>query len=550
MKALCSLKRWQPMIVAAALVAGMWIGFIFAGGDEMTPSQQKLNRIFSIIDEQYVDEIEPDSLVELTIPFLIQSLDPHSQYIAAADIEKANQELQSSFSGIGVQFYIMSDTICVVEVISGGPSDKVGLEPGDRIIAVDGRKVAGVGFTNDDVLNTLRGPSGSRVQLTIKRPSVAKTIGYTITRSDIPSPSVNAHYLTENNMGYIKLSKFAEATYVEFLQSAMDLLHRGAQGLIIDLRGNGGGFMEPALMVANEFLSPGQPIIETRGRNVKDNENWLADGTGALHDVPVAVLIDELSASASEILSGALQDNDRGIIIGRRSFGKGLVQRIIQLPDSSELKLTVQRYYTPSGRCIQKNFKRGENVNYENEVIDRYYNGETFNADSVKFDESLLFHTAGGRTVYGGGGIMPDVFVPSDTMGVTSYYMNVVNADLLQNFAFEYADLNRADLTKAKTVGQLLRRLPSDGLLLSSFVYYASQKGVPARWYYINISRTLIVNQLKAIIVRNILGWDAFYEVLNSHDPVVLEAIKHLHAGTDPLTLDAMKDIKKAQSKK
>lgn len=545
MKNLSPLKRWQPLICAVTLVAGMWIGFLFAGGDHLTPAQQKLNRIFEIIQEQYVDEISQDSLVELTIPYLIQNLDPHSAYVPVDELESANRDLQSTFSGIGVQFYIMSDTICVVEVIAGGPAEKVGLEAGDRIVAVDGKNVAGVGITNDDVFTYLRGERGTKVRLTVKRAGEPKLMSFTITRSDIPSPSVDAAYLTDDNVGYIRVSKFAAATYPEFLQAASRLRYQGAESFIIDLRGNGGGFMEPAILMANEFLMPGQPIIETRGRVSENDETWLADGTGILGGQPLVVLIDELTASASEIFSGAMQDNDRGIIVGRRSFGKGLVQRIIELPDSSELKLTVQRYYTPSGRCIQKNYTPGENYTYENEVIDRYYSGESFSADSIKFDPDLLFHTAAGRTVYGGGGIMPDVFVPSDTIGITSYYVNVANAGHIQNFAYEYADLNRADLSKSKTVAELLRKLPSDNVLLGSFVYYATQAGTPARWYYINLSRNLIVNQLKALIARDILGWNAYYEVMNSHDPVVLEALKQLKAGTEPASLDAMKALKK-----
>ena len=395
--------------------------------------------------------------------------------------------------------------------------------------AVDGRKVAGVGFTNDDVLNTLRGPSGSRVQLTIKRPSVAKTIGYTITRSDIPSPSVNAHYLTENNMGYIKLSKFAEATYVEFLQSAMDLLHRGAQGLIIDLRGNGGGFMEPALMVANEFLSPGQPIIETRGRNVKDNENWLADGTGALHDVPVAVLIDELSASASEILSGALQDNDRGIIIGRRSFGKGLVQRIIQLPDSSELKLTVQRYYTPSGRCIQKPYEAGNKKSYDEDIYNRYKDGELAHADSIHFADSLRYTTLNThRTIYGGGGIMPDEFVPLDTVEYTKYYRDLMAKGIFNRYVISYVDSHRKDILKQwKKVADFDKSFTVTDEMLSDLCRLGVSDSVKINEEELAKSRELIRSVTKALLARDVYTDPAaYYMVINHRNPIFLRGLE------------------------
>lgn len=354
---------------------------------------------------------------------------------------------------------------------------------------------------------------------------------FEITRGDIPMTSVDASYMIDPKTGYVKVNRFSRTTFGEFLQAISQLRYLGAESLIIDLRGNGGGYMEPAILMANEFLPAYSKIVMTKGRDADDNSTILSDGTGAFTDMPLVVLVDEFTASSSEIFSGAIQDNDRGLIIGRRTFGKGLVQRPIMLPDSSEVRLTVQRYYTPSGRCIQKTFQRGKADEYDEEIIERYNRGEIFNADSIYLNTSEMFRTLNGRTVYGSGGIMPDVFVPSDTTGYSSYYVNVSNAGLLQKYAYELADLNRDEFAKAKTVSELLDMLPSDATLLQSFVSYAAQKGVPARWHYINISAELIVNYLKALIARDTLGFSASYEIYNSRDKAVKEALKLLSEG-------------------
>lgn len=537
------LKIWLPLLGALLAVGGMWIGYLLADGDRLSPAQEKLNTIFELIEDEYVDEVSPDSLIEMTIPELLKNLDPHSVYIPAKDFDRLGRELDGSFYGIGIQFQIMNDSICVVEVISGGPAERVGVMAGDRIIAVDG-KVIGKDVNNDDVMSMLRGDKDTKVRISVKRANSKKPIEFEIVRGEIPSVSIDAAYIMDGNIGYIRISKFAANTFSEFLQSMVTLAADGAESFIVDLRGNSGGLIDQAILMANEFLEPMRTIVEVKGRNPHDDANWLADGTGSFTDQPLVVLVDEFTASSSEIFAGAIQDNDRGLIIGRRSFGKGLVQRPVMLPDSSQIRLTVQRYYTPSGRCIQKDYTRGNNDNYEHEIIDRMEKGELFSADSVKFEGKDIFQTMAGRTVYGGGGIMPDVFVPSDTAGITSYYIQVVNAGLLNKFAYEYADLNRSDLSKAKDVGQLLKLLPSDGILLASFARYASQNGVPQRWYYINISAQLIVNQLKALIARDILGFSAYFEISNTVDPAVDKAVKQIREGVNEKIESAIKTEK------
>ena len=527
----CKIKLWLPLIAALLFTGGMWTGYLLAGGDEISPSQQKLNTVFQLIQNEYVDVINTDSLVEMTIPAMLKNLDPHTVYIPVSDLERSNRELESSFFGVGIQFQIMTDSICVVEVVSGGPAQREGILPGDRIISVDDKDMTGAAVSNDDVFDVLRGEKGSKVKITIKRHTSEKPIDFIVTRSEIPSVSVDASYLMDGNIGYIHISKFAHNTYSEFLQAINNLSMKGAESFVIDLRGNLGGLVDQAILIANEFLEPYKAIVETRGRNSRDNENWIADGTGNFMTQPLVVLVDEFTASASEIVAGAIQDNDRGLILGRRSFGKGLVQRPVLLPDSSQIRLTVQRYYTPSGRCIQKDFTRGDNDEYEKEIIDRYSSGEVFNEDSVKLKADSIYVTMGGRNVYGGGGILPDVFIPSDTTGLTSYYFQVSNAGLLNKFAYEYADLNREDLSNSKTAEQLMAKLPSREVLLWSFVKYASDNGIPQRWYYINNSASLIVNQLRALIARDILGMNAYFEIANKNDNVVTEAVKEIGKG-------------------
>ncbi|MDE6166078.1 MAG: PDZ domain-containing protein, partial [Muribaculaceae bacterium] len=432
------------------------------------------------------------------------------------------------FSGIGISFQVMNDTITVLEVISGVPSEKVGLMPGDLIVEVNDTVVAGRKMASDDVVKMLRGPRDSQVRLEIRRAGSPELLSYVVTRGDIPVTSIDASYLIAPEVGYIKVNKFGRNTFTEFFTQMLMLKADGARDFILDLRGNGGGYLDVAVRMANEFLGAGDVIVETRGRDDEAAESVHADGSGTFRTGGLAVLLDEFSASASEIVAGAIQDNDRGIILGRRSFGKGLVQTQEDLSDGSAVRITTARYYTPSGRCIQKPFTKGQADNYALEIYDRYASGEVFSADSVKLDTSLLYHTRAGREVYGGGGIMPDIFVPADTANITAYYTRVSNAGLLHRFTFEFVDANRARLDAATTVDELLALLPSDGALLGDFVQFASRNGVPTRWYYVNISRPLLVNVLKALIARDVLGTAAFYEIDNTRDNVVARALTAL----------------------
>ncbi|MCM1401946.1 MAG: S41 family peptidase [Bacteroides sp.] len=539
------IKVWMPLIIAASLAVGIFIGSAFFGSRKSYgPVYDKIAAIMQLVEDEYVDVIDTDSLLEASITEIIEKLDPHSSYIKAEDLQAVNEDLDGSFSGIGISFNMLTDTITVLEVISGGPSEKVGLLAGDRVISINDTIVAGMGWSNEKVIKTLRGEKGSKVKLGVARDNTDKLLNFEVTRGDIPVTSIDASFVAEDGIGYVKVNKFARNTYMEFLNALVELSGKGAKKFIIDLRGNGGGFMEPAIFMANEFLEKGSSIVATHGR-VEDVESEIyADGSGAYQDAELIVMLDEFSASASEIFAGAIQDNDRGLIVGRRSFGKGLVQRQIDLPDMSALRLTTARYYTPSGRCIQKPYELGSNLSYSMEIADRFRHGEDFNPDSIKFDATQTFKTLGGRTVYGGGGIMPDIYVPNDTTGITSYYIDVFNAGLLQKFAFNYANSNRNRLRGAKSVKELLTLLPSDDTLIQDFADYAYKNNkIAPRWYYINISRDLIVNQLKALIARDALGTSAYYEVISDSDKAFNQAKKQFSTANTkfPVVIDKFK---------
>ena len=530
---------WLPLTAAIFLIAGIALGSYISTTDTNLGARHKLNQVFDIISENYVDEVSADSLVEMALPELLKNLDPHSAYIPRSERVAVNRDLEGSFFGIGIQFQMMNDTLYVLEVISGGAAEEAGMLAGDRIIAVDGDNIAGVGVNENDIFSRLRGPEGTPVEVTVARHNSPKPLVFDLVRSQVPVSPIDASYMINDSVGFVRLSKFSDNTFVEALTTFSQLRHLGATSFILDLRGNGGGYMAPAVLVANEFLGPQDIVVSTRGRSMGDNRTLFADGSGTFRSEKLVVLVDEFSASSSEILSGAIQDNDRGLIVGRRTFGKGLVQQPFELPDSSEFRLTVQRYYTPSGRCIQKKYTPGHRSDYDIEVYDRYNRGEIFSADSIPVDSAEIFTTRSGRKVYGGGGIIPDIFVPSDTTGVTSYFIKVANAGLLRKFAYEYADLNRDRLNESENAAEMLSKLPSDYVLLQSFVNYANTKGgVAPRWYYINISAPLIVNQIKALIARDILGLDGYFEVVNANDPVVQEALRQLrNGGADfPLT--------------
>lgn len=526
----------MPVIVALTFIAGAVTGLFLNHAEGRPEGERKLGLIMDMIERDYVDDVDLDSLVEKTLPSLLSNLDPHSVYIPADQLKAVNEDLEQSFSGIGISFSIQSDTVTVIEVISGGPAEKVGIMAGDRIVTIDGKPFTGSKITNETVMSTLRGEKGTKVELGIKRNSSNKNLSYEVTRGDIPVTSIDAAYMVGDGVGYVKVNKFGRTTYNEFFQSMMDLYNSGATDYIIDLRGNGGGFMEMAVLMANEFLPRGAIIVYTKGRDGRNSQIHIADGNGTFQDAGLTVLIDEFSASASEIFAGAMQDNDRGVIIGRRSFGKGLVQTQTMLPDSSALRLTISRYYTPSGRCIQKDYSDADS--YNNDIINRYDHGEAFNADSIKFDESLKYLTAGGRTVYGGGGIMPDLFVPNDTVGITNYYLKVRNAGLLQKWAFNYADTHRAELSKCENTADLMQCMPADYEILHDFANFAAANGIPKQWYYLNQSSGLIVNTLRALVARDALGIPGYYMIINRDDTAVNKAYDTLMEGCRVLDVE------------
>lgn len=529
---------WLPLAIAFSVIIGIVVGNQFSNQRYTADSDRKLNTILNLIADDYVDDsVNINNLIEMSIPQILSKLDPHTVYFSAKDMKAAQEELDGSFSGIGISFQIYNDTITVIEVIPGGPSYKAGILAGDRIVTVDDSTYVGESIDANFVKSKLRGDKNTIVKLGVKRSTSTKLLTFNVKRGDVPVNSVDAYYMIEPTTGYVKVNQFGSNTYNEFINALSTLKKDGAKRYIVDLRGNGGGYMEVAITMANEFLSENQLIVCTKGRFKRDDSMAYSDGNGSFQDAELVVLIDEYSASASEIFAGAIQDNDRGLIIGNRSFGKGLVQKQFMLPDSSAIRLTIARYYTPSGRCIQKSYKEGE-MAYEKELLNRYSNGELFSRDSIKIDKSKIFETAHGRKVYGGGGIIPDIFVPRDTSGISSYYIAVLNAGLIQQFAFHYVDVNRGVLKQMKDYKQFLRTLPGNDALINDFVDYAAHKGIPARWYYINISRDLIASQLKALIARDVFGANAYYPIINKTDKVIEVAVKSLnkHKASFPIT--------------
>lgn len=537
---------WYPLVISIAIVLGIVIGNYISTKKFTLDKDRKINAVLNLIQSEYVDSIDVKDLVEQAIPAIIGNLDPHSYYIPASDIRAENEKLDGSMSGIGVSFFMMNDTANVDQVIPNGPAEKVGMLAGDRIISVNGESIVGGTLTAEGIRSKIRGEKGTKVRIGVKRNTSKKTLTFTITRDDIPMNTIDVSYMLDDKTGYIKIAQFGKNTYDEFFAALSKLKKDGASRYIVDLRGNPGGYMEMAILMVNEFLEQGELIVYTKGRKEREDIQVWSDDQGSFHDAQVAVLIDEYSASASEIMAGALQDNDRGLVVGRRSFGKGLVQKQIYLPDSSAIRLTIARYYTPSHRCIQKDYTLGDEDDYSKELYDRYSHGELYSADSIKVDKSKVFRTANGRIVYGGGGIVPDIFVPNDTTGITTYYSAVANLGLLQQYVYTYVDINRDQLKNVKTVKQLMGMMPSDDALTYDFVCYARDNGVPMRWYYINLSRSLIARQLRALVIRDVLGSEEFYRYYNRTDNTVNAALKALNDGKGkfPITLTSTKKKK------
>lgn len=528
-------NRLMPFLLAICLVAGILIGTFYTNhfsGNKLgiiNTSSNKLNALLHIIDEQYVDTVSMFNLVEEAMPQILAELDPHSSYIPAKDLEAVNSDLKGSFSGIGVQFTIQDDTIHINSVIQGGPSEKVGLLAGDRIVEVDDSSFVGKIVTNSEAMRRLKGEKGSKVKLGIYRPGEKEILHFTMVRGDIPVKSIDAAYMINDKFGYVKVNKFGETTYPELLVALAQLSQANCKGMIIDLRGNTGGYMAAAIQMVNEFLPNNKLIVYTEGRK-SPRENYTSNGTGSSQTMPLIVLMDEGSASASEIFAGAIQDNDRGTIIGRRSFGKGLVQQPIEFSDGSAIRLTIARYYTPSGRCIQKPYEKGNDAEYEMDIITRYEHGEFFSADSIKQNIKEIYHTSLGRTVYGGGGIMPDIFVPQDTTGMTSYYRMAATRGLIVRYTLDYTDKNRNKLKEYDTPQKMEAYLKTQNLL-EKFAEYAEKKGLKRRNILMYKSKQLFEESLYGNIIYNMLGIEAYITYSNLTDKTVQKALEVLEKG-------------------
>ena len=536
------MKNRLPIIASIALALGIVLGVMLPKENKASNTNaslsenqifaaqtaeanfNKLNYVLFLLKSMYVDSIKTGELTEKIIPLVLEELDPHSTYVPKEEAESANEELEGSFSGIGVQFNIQNDTVMVVDVIAGGPSEKVGIMPGDRIIEVNDSSFVGKDINNNKVLKTLRGEKNTKVNVGIKRNSSAETLYFTITRGDIPVNSVDIAYAITPKIGYIKVSRFGANTYNEFVTELTKLKKQGCEEFMIDLRYNSGGYLHAAIKMINEFLEKGELIVYTEGRSYP-REDAIANGKGMFKDIPVCVLINEWSASASEIFAGAIQDQDRGIIIGRRSFGKGLVQQQVPLFDDSQVRITIAHYYTPSGRSIQKPYEGGKLEEYEKDLLNRYEHGEFFSADSIVAGDSIKYYTKEGRVVYGGGGIMPDYFVPQDTTGHTPYYTEAQNKGYTYSFAFQYADKNRETLKTFNDYNELCAYLDSENINLQ-FVKYAEGKGLTSSTAGQAECADVINNVLKAYISRNIIGEKAFYPILNSKDETIIRALE------------------------
>ena len=529
----------MPFLLAVAVVLGLLLGR-YAGRSnienqiralytQMSQNRSdKLSYTLSLIETQYVDSISIDTLAERVIPMLMEELDPHSVYIPASEMQAVNEPLQGKFDGIGIVFNMAPDTVIVLNVIPSGPSDRAGVKAGDRIIRINDSLVAGQKIPQRDIVKRLRGKRGSKVKLSLERQGITDPVVVEVTRDAIPLKSVEASFMLPDKIGYNKLSQFDVTSHEEIVKAIDTLKAEGMESLIFDLRGNSGGFLDQAILIANEFLPQNSLIVYTEDRN-KDRVNEYSNGNGRFQDLPLAVLIDEFSASSSEILAGALQDNDRGTIIGRRSFGKGLVQRQIPYPDGSALRLTTARYYTPTGRSIQKPYVNGDAQGYEEELWNRYTHNEFFSADSIHFADSLKKITPKGKVVYGGGGIMPDLFVPADTTLITRYFLEVTGRNILYRYTLDYADRHRDALNEIHSLDALNKFFEQNQTLVDDFIRYAARNGVAPNYGQIAVSRPLIEAQLHAYIGRNTpLIESGFYGTIYTIDPVMMQAIETL----------------------
>ena len=522
-------NRFMPLMMALCVVIGIIVGSFYSNhfsGNRLSiinTGTNRINNLLHIIDDQYVDKVNLDSLVEDAMPKILTELDPHSVYISAKDVEAANQDLQGSFSGVGIQFVIRQDTIHVQNVIQNGPAERAGILAGDKIVMVDDHTFVGKAVTNQEAMRRLKGPKNTKVKIGVLRYGHSKPQSFVVTRGDIPIKSVSATYMIDDKTGYIRIKSFGETTYAELLVALAKLGESGFQNLIIDLRDNTGGYLQSAVQMANEFLPKNKLIVYTAGRK-SPRQDFRSDGRGSYKQTPLVVLINEGSASASEIFAGAMQDNDRATVIGRRSFGKGLVQKQIEFSDGSMVRLTIARYYTPSGRCIQKPYVHGETDDYAQDLMSRYEHGEFFSQDSIKHT-GPKYHTSNGRVVYGGGGITPDIFVPEDTTGFTSYYKQATMSGLILQFAFTYTDDNRPKLNNFKEMMELPDYLKKQNLV-DKFATYANDKGLKRRNLMIRKSHYLLDRFINSRIIYNMLDEQAWLEYVNEDDATIREALK------------------------
>lgn len=512
-----------PLILCIGLAAGLLIGANLHSKKTTASDNteiEKLREVLMLVQHEYVDKGKTDVVVEDAIQHILSKLDPHSAYIPAKDKIAANEDLKGNFEGIGIEFSIFHDTLMVVAALSGGPSEAVGLRPGDKIIKVDGKVIANIKLTNADVQKYLKGPKGTEVKIEVLRKNQSSLMSFTIIRDKIPQTSVDASYLITPEIGYIKVSRFSQTTYEEFKKSLDALKGKGMKKLILDLQGNPGGYMDQATEVADEFLPKGDKIVFTKGQGNRYNDMVMATDKGDFEKGDLIVLINEGSASASEIVSGALQDNDRALVVGRRSFGKGLVQRPFELNDGSEVRLTISRYYTPSGRCIQKPYD-----DYDKDIMKRYKHGEFFHADSIHFNDSLKYKTSSGRTVYGGGGIMPDYFVPLDTAYSSKYFNELFAANVIREFAFVYAEDHKDRLEKMG-FNQYQEKFRVDEPMLAKLMAMGEKEKVKANVHDIARNKSVFQIYLKAEIARRVWGYESFYPVFNESNEVLQQAVK------------------------
>lgn len=496
----------------------------FHAGPSNTGSQ-KVETLIKAIDRKYVDQVDMDSIMDRVLPTILEALDPHSAYYPAEETQVSNDELHGSFSGIGIQFSIQDDTVRVNNVIHGGPSEKVGVLAGDRIILINDSLFAGKKIPSNDIVKNLKGPKGTTVKISVMRNGEPDLVDFTIERGDIPVKSVDAAYMISDQIGYIMINKFGETTFSEMMVSLAELSSKGMKKLIIDLRGNSGGYLGAAIQMVNEFLPKNDLIVYTQGAH-SPMAKQFADGRGHYKNIPLVVMIDESSASAAEIFTGAIQDNDRGTIVGRRSFGKGLVQEPIDFNDGSSIRITIARYYTPSGRCIQKPYGDSDE-DYAMDIVKRYEHGEFFSADSIKQNEDEVYTTKGGRTVYGGGGIMPDVFVAQDTTGYSTYYSNVVRKSLINQYSFKYVDSRRSDFAGLKTYADVENYLDADNVL-TKFYDYAAKNGVKRDHSLSLPARKQMRTALYGNIIYDALDMQDYISFINLNDPAVTKAVEIL----------------------